>query len=182
MDIAKTSDTQIHFITSELNRYAPTVTVAYNIILHQSEVPQPPWVTLLTNAINHYHHGEGLATYSLLFSAFESLLSHELSRTLRADGWGDNSIEEFLEDHWRWENRCKKGLKSATSKHFPTEYPRLYENLCHLRKTRNNEIIHVDPGDAVADITIPDLKNAFETILKAAIAINKICFDKRQSI
>lgn len=182
VDIAQASDTEIGFITSDLNSSSSTVTVAYNILAHRAEVPQPPWVTLLSDAVTHYHRGQGLATYSLLFSAFENLLSRELSRTLRAGGWTDNPIEDFLERHWRWEERCKDGLETITSKHFPTQYPSLYQDLYDLRDTRNNEIIHVDPGDAVADISIPELEEALETIIEAMIAINEICYDERRSL
>jgi len=182
VDIAQASDTEIGFIASDRNSSSSTVTVAYNVLVHRSEVPQPPWVTLLSDAVTHYHRGEGLATYSLLFSAFENLLSRELSRTLRAGGWTDNPIEYFLERHWTWEERCKDGLKTVTSKHFPTQYPTLYQDLHDLRDTRNNEIIHVDPGAAVADIDVPELRDAFETIMEASIAINEMCYDERQSL
>jgi len=182
VDIAQSSDTEIGFIASNLNSSSSTVTVAYNVLIHRSEVPQPPWVTLLADAITHYHHGQGLATFSLLFSAFENLLSRELSRTLRAGGWTDNPIEDFLERHWTWEERCKAGLNTVTSKHFPTQHPSLYQDLYELRDTRNNEIIHVDPGDAVADIDIKELKDAFETIMDAMIAVNEMCYDERRSL
>jgi hypothetical protein len=182
VDIAQASDTEIGFITSDRNSSSSTLTVAYNVLIHRSEVPQPPWVTLLSDAITHYHRGQGLAMYSLLFSAFENLLSRELARTLRARGWWDTPIEDFLERYWRWDERCKGGLKKATSTHFPTQYPNLYQDLYDLRDTRNNEIIHVDPGDSVADISVSELKDAVETVMEASIAINEICYNKRQSI
>ncbi|ELZ22533.1 hypothetical protein C477_04024 [Haloterrigena salina JCM 13891] len=182
VDIAQSSDTEIGFIASDLNSSSSTVTVAYNVLIHRSEVPQPPWVTLLADAITHYHRGQGLATFSLLFSAFENLLSRELSRTLRAGGWTDNPITDFLERNWTWEERCKDGLKTVTSKHFPTQHPSLYQDLYNLRGTRNNGIIHVDPSDSVADIDIKELKDAFETIMETMIAVNEMCYDERRSL
>lgn len=182
VDIAKASDTEIGFIASDLNSSSSTVTMAYNVLIHRSEIPQPPWTTLLANAIRHYYRGQGLATYSLLFSAFENLLSRELSRTLRAGGWTENPIEDFLEQYWTWNERCKDGLETVTSKHFPTQHPTLYQDLYDLRNTRNNEITHVDPGGAVADIDIPELEDAFETIMDVSIVINGMCYDVRQSL
>jgi len=180
VDVVQASDAEVGFITSERKSYSSTVTVAYHIHSHPVDIPQPPWVTLLSEAVENFHLGQGMAMYSLLFSAFENLLSREISRTLRATGWRDNPIEDFLSRHWKWDERCKGGIQKISSKHFPTEYPTLYEDLHDLRQTRNNEIIHVDPGDSVANIGIPELEDSFKTVLDAMVAVHELCYDKRK--
>lgn len=158
------------------------MTVAYHYHTRLAEIPQPPWVTLLGNAIQSYHHGQGLSMLSLLFSALENLLSRELARTLYATGWTDNPIDDFLSrgKYWTWEQRIKAGLETATDKHFPTEKPQIYSDLYQLRKTRNHEIIHVDRGGSVADIDVSDFNDIFSNVLEAMIGINEIAYEARQ--
>ncbi|SFR53477.1 hypothetical protein SAMN04487947_2036 [Halogeometricum rufum] len=180
VDIAQSNDGEIAFITSERENYSSTITVAYHYHLYRSTIPQPPWVTLLSEALESYHRGHGLALYTLLFSSFENLLAREITRTLRATGWVDNPIDNFLKKYWTWEERCKGALKVITSKHFPTEYSSIYNDLCQLRETRNDEIIHVDSEDSVAEIGIQELRSSFETILDAMMAIHTLCYEKRQ--
>lgn len=180
VDLVQASDTEIGFVTSERQSYSSTVTIAYHYHAHSDGVPQPPWATLLSEALESYHRGHILAMYSLLFSSFENLLSREISRTLRATGCTDNSIEEFLNNHWTWKERCKSGVETITGKHLPTEKPDLYENLHNLKMMRDNEIIHIDPGDSIADIDVSELMDGFVTVLDSMLAIHSFCYDERQ--
>lgn len=119
--------------------------------------------------------------YSLLFSSFENLLSREISRTLRATGCTDNRIEDYLNNHYTWKERCKSGIEIITGRHFPTEEPALYSDLHELRQVRNNQIIHIDSGDSVADLGLSEFLDGFVTILDSMITIHSFCFQERQS-
>jgi hypothetical protein len=173
----------IAFITSELDDTTPdsdSVTIAHHIHVHPSDIPQPPWVTLLSTAAEHYNRGQGLATYTLLFSAYENLLSRELERTLRSKGWENQGIEDFFREYYTWSERSKAGLKCATSVHFPSEKSGLWNDLKDLNNTRNEYIVHVDSDDSVVEIGVQELKEGFRVMAESMISVHEWCYDARQ--
>lgn len=182
VDISQIDDSTVGFITSNLeSMISDSITVAYNIHPRLSNIEQPPWLELLGSAAQLYNQGEGMAMLPLLIASYDNHLARQLHRTLELVGRSDEEINEFFhKDYYRWRDRSKEGLEEAASERLSTYIPIIWDKFVKLRKEeRNNSIIHIDSKAGVANISVQEMQDYFETIMETIIGIYKICYQHR---
>ncbi|WP_435364078.1 hypothetical protein [Haloarchaeobius sp. DYHT-AS-18] len=181
VDSVSISDSEVGFITSQRTQTNQnTVTIAYNIQSRYSGVEQPPWAELLEEAAAVFYRGRGIAEYPLVFSAFENFLGRELARTLHSQGKSQQYIENYLEDkHTNMYGRFNDALDDVTGYRFEDYDNSTYTKIDDYREERNDRIVHVDPKDRAAKISVQDMKDCFSTIIEAMLVIHEICYDER---
>jgi hypothetical protein len=159
--------------------------IAYTIRFMNIE--DPPWVKLLRKASVAAKRGEFTSAIPLMTAAVDNHLHRQIYQTGRNQGLSPNNIEdEYLSDDYRpsksWSDLVTDGITELTNVHMPEspDYGSIYREYGdEVRNKRNNEIIHVDLGGNVANLSPDDTVKIFDKTIDMITGTFEICYNSR---